>query len=185
MLSLTPQAFVELVVLGVYWEHWPPKPIEYVNHKGNMVFSSSAGYTTVDHVLKVFKLAEVVKDDHVKLVHHKREGLGFQRKLLRHCGVSYGSEYVTNNDSWLLCQAGKRRGEPVDLARLVRTQRIAMLDKGVKMAPSFEEKHAALISKEAYLKAADAFRSQFANEAARLGALKKYHQKTEHELNED
>src|SRR3989344_8454704 len=106
MLNLTPQCFAEVIVLSVYWEHWPPKLVHNVSVRGNPYSYHSVGFTTVDHVLKMLRRLEAVSDNHIRMVQHKRNGIDHQRKLLRHCGVSYGSTYVTNNDSWLLCNAG-------------------------------------------------------------------------------
>src|SRR3989344_1512276 len=156
-LNLTPDSFVEVIVLGLYWEHWPLKPA--VTNRGGR---KSAGGSCVDHVLKILLDLGAVTEVQIRLVRHKYEGQPYQRKLYSHCAVFSGGSLMSNEKSWILCRQYLSVGKPVALYDLVRDQKIELLERGAKTALMLEEKHKPLLSREAYL--AEAVRLQFSSD---------------------
>lgn len=180
MFNLTPETFVDLLILGLYWEHWPPKT--HLSVKGNEF--TRAGFSTVDHVLKIARNLEVVSPEQIKLVQDKRLGIVHQRKLYRHCAIAYGSTYATDRYSLLLCQRSGTRNS-VSMPKLVRDQRLGILPSAVALAPSLETKYAEILDKEAYLAEATRVNETFKTEAASATAIKRYRQSTARALEGD
>lgn len=176
MVNLTPQCLVELVILGLYWEHWPPKLC--LSRTGTQ--SYRAGWTTVDHVMKVLLGIGVITEAQIKMVQHKTKGIEHQRKLSRHCGTSYGGAQVTNRDSLLQCQ-----GQKINLLRLVRNQHLEILASGVSMAAKLEGEYADTVPKVAYLAEAERIKTFFKTEGASAAASSLYRERIEQELNVD
>jgi len=177
-INLTPETFVELIVLGVYLEHWPPKTHLSVN--GNPFLKD--GWTTVDHVLKISQNLGIVTEPQIQIVRHKHNGLLHQRRLMRHCGIAYGCSYVTNSLSWLQCLQGAGRGATIKLVRLVRDQRIQLIPNGVGIAQALEERYLEHFSREMYLAEAKKINALYARNAASANASALYRERVARDL---
>ena len=157
--NLTPQCFIEILLLGIYWEHGERKP--HRPRKGRI--TSEREWTTVDHVRKVLLGVGAITEITIKMIQHHTEGKEYQRKLYHHCGVIYsGAHVMTDAHSWFLCRQWRKSGSIVPYESLVRDLPIQILDTGVQRVSFFERLHGENLLKKDYLK-----------EAYRIHALEK------------
>ncbi|MDB5244264.1 MAG: hypothetical protein JWN18_134 [Parcubacteria group bacterium] len=176
VLNLTPECFVDLVLLGLYWEHWPPKI--RASSKG-MPFLQD-GWTTIDHVLKLAVRMEVVTQQQViGLVQHKIYGVPHQRKLAYHCGSTAGGE----EGRFLFLLRESTFTGSTNRTRLVRNMRIQLTSLGAEIAQTREQKYEQF-SRERYLQEAKTVNDMFTTEKASACASNVYRRRVASDLGE-
>lgn len=137
VINFTPNSFVELVVLGLYWEFW---------NQGR-----GKSCTTVSHILKVLKDLEIISEEEIKLVQDNIRGQPYQRKLYHHCSVVVGGVNKFDCDSWVSCRQNLSANHRRFLQTFVLDQKIWLLPAGARAAEYFAEVHKNTLKKEMYL----------------------------------
>ncbi len=178
-INLTPENFVDIIILGLFWEHWPPKLLR-VNRRGKEVYHS--GWTTVDHILSVLKNLGLVTDSQIQMIRDPRAGVQHHTKFRHHCGAIYGLTQATDRYSLMLYH-GVTNGTKVSSARLMRNVRIQLIHAGVEHAKLIEEKfYETGLNKEVYLAEAARIDEMFKTYLAHGIANKKYRERVDEEL---
>lgn len=185
-INLTPERFVQMIVLGLFWEH--PEVVKYKTPKGYDAFRMP--FTTVDHILKIFRELGVITQDHIsKGVQHRRDGVVHQRRLLRHTGfISRGSSTaISNAQSYILVRDNNAATSgTVDLIKLVTNKQIEITEIGKESAPSFEPHFEPFgATKETYLAKAQEINEQFENDRQSAAASNRYRERLRHIQSEE
>ena len=180
LIKLTPEGLVHCMLLGLYWEHWPPKMIrrKYVEFPMN-------GFTTVDHVLKTLLSLGHLTNVQVEAVHNKRHGLLHQRKLVHHCAHYHGEQLMSDKWSYFVIQG--KSDQKHDLKRLVLDKRLEILPAGVEVAKVqealFENTYG--LTKRAYLEECERVAALFKHKGASAAASQYHRRRVEESLSEE
>jgi hypothetical protein len=167
------------MLLGLYWQHWPPKL-----RRGKYTDFYARGFTTVDHVLKTLSLGHLTQEQ-VAAVGHKRDGLLHQRKFAHYCAYYHGEQLMSDKWSYFAIQG--KEDQKRDLQRLVRNKRIELLSPGVEIAKTLEARFEELygLTKESYLAECKRIAALFNSEAAHAAASVNYRRKVEEDLSHE
>ncbi len=183
IVNLTPEAFVDLFILCLSWQ-WRPISLTHT-------------WTTVDKVVKILLGLGVITEDRVTMIRGKERVLRHQHLLRRHTSLLYGAWYeqaekkvsgeLTANAREILsrdralCIRLTDSNARLNLARLVRDQRIHLTYVGAAHAAGLAEQFAPWVTREAF-KAEEARReSLFQGEATRATAASAYRREVEGE----
>lgn len=150
ILNLTPQCFIDVLVLALFWELRLPQVLS----PGTGTLPRQRTWITVDHVFRVLLRLGAVTQAQVNMVRHTAKGQEHQRKLRRHCGLIYADQQITNRDSLFLCRKNSVRSPNILLSQIVRGLHLELLDSGAAKAPLLEEQYKESMPKEKYLEAA-------------------------------
>ncbi len=173
-IELTPERFVQAVVLGLYWEHRDLVPYR---SKAGILFHKK-GFTTVNHILKIFVGLEKLSPQQVEvLVQNKRTGKTHQRYLQRYTGTTSGCRRMGNNLSLFYARVSDCT-RPINPLALVTTTQIEISTEGISRAEDYERQFGELgVTKELYLAKAEEIEAEFQTEAASATASKNYRER--------
>jgi len=171
-INLTPECFMHMVVVGLYWEHG--EPVEYRTATKKVAYRK--GFTTVDHILRIFCALGVITDLQIKkLIQDKRMGVQHQRYLFRYTGRTSQGQYVMDNSSLICVREDDALRGTVKLLALVTNKQIEITEAGKKRAVEYEQEFIQFgITRKKYLDQVEKWNSLFKTEAATIAASKKY-----------
>ncbi len=173
-LELSPERFLQIVVLGLYWEH--SELVWYKTSAGNNAVRK--GFTTVNHILKVFSTLGKISQQQVEsLIQNRRTGLAHQRYLQRYTGTTSAGRRMGNNLSLIYARV-RDHIRPLNLLALVTTTQIEISAEGISRAKEYERVFQELgITKDQYLTKVREIQAMFQSEAASAAASAKYRER--------
>ncbi len=174
-INLTPERFLQLVILGLYWEHG--ELVQYRTVNNNIAYRN--GFTTVDHILKIFRTLEVVTDSQIKkLIQHRVLGKIHQQHLLRYTGRTSGGHRVEDNLSLLRIREKDAFHGKVNLITLVTSKQIEITFLGKERAKACEhELYPFNVDRDIYCRKSAEIETGFKTEAASASASRYYRER--------
>lgn len=176
-IKFSAEVFVKMIVLGLFWEHG--ELVHYKSPRGRDCVRN--GFTTVDHVLKVFIELGLITQDQVRiLVRGRTSGKEHRARLQRHCGFVSGNCTVTNTQSLIVVRSTTvvaKNG--ISDIRLVTDAHIELTPIGKIAAPKFENEFVLYgVNKEVYCTKAVEINARFLSNGATAVTVTRYRQRT-------